>query len=77
MRVVGWLLVGMGTVLSLVTALALAGIIHLQIDFFGFNLDTRGERYVLVCALVIAVIAGFVFLRISKRSAKRVPGPAA
>jgi hypothetical protein len=49
-RVFGWLLVGMGTVLSLITALALAGLIPLQIDFFGFNLDTRGERYVLVSA---------------------------
>lgn len=76
-RVFGWLLVGMGTVLSLITASALAGLIPLQIDFFGFNLDTRGERYVLVSALMIAAVAGLVLLRISKRSAKDVAGPAA
>jgi hypothetical protein len=68
-RVVGWLLVGMGTVLSLTTALALTGIIQLQIDFFGFNLDTRGERYLLVSALVIAALIGLVLLRISNRPA--------
>jgi hypothetical protein len=77
MRVVGWLLVGMGTVLSLITALALAGIIQLQIDFFAFNLDTRGERFVLVSALVIVALVGLVLLRISKRSPKRVADPAA
>ena len=76
MRVVGSLLVGMGSVLALTTALALAGIIPLQIDFFGFNLDTRAERLVLVAALLIAAVAGLVLLRISKRSAKRVAGPA-
>ena len=72
MRVIGWLLVGMGTLLSVVTALALAGVIQLQIDFFGFNLDTRGERLALVSGLVIAAVAGFVLLRISKRSPKGV-----
>ena len=77
MRVFGWLLFGMGTVLSLITGLALAGIIQLQIDFFAFNLDTRGERFVLVGGLVIAAVAGLVLLRISRRSPKRVAGPAA
>jgi hypothetical protein len=76
-RVFGWLLVGMGTVLSLITAMALAGIIQLHIDFFSFNLDTLSERYTLVSALVIVAVAGLVLLLISKRSAKRVAGPAA
>ena len=71
MRVIGWLLVGMGTVLSLIIALALAGMIQLQIEFFGFNLDTRAERFALVCAWVSAAIAGLVLLRISKRSPNR------
>ena len=77
LRVVGWLLVGMGTVLSVVTALALAGVIQVQIDFFAFNLDTRRERLVLVSGLVIAAVAGLVLLRISKRSPKGVTDRAA
>jgi len=57
--------------------LALAGIIQLQIDFFAFNLDTRGERLVLVCAFVIAAVAGLVLPRTSTRSPKRVADTAA
>ena len=71
MRVVGWLLLGMGIVISLLTTLALAGIVHLQIDFFGFNLDTRSERVALASVCFIVAVAGLVLLRISKRSPHR------
>jgi len=71
MRNFGWVLFGMGAVFSLLTALALARVIPLKIDFFGFNLDTRGERFALVGGLVITALVGLVLLRVSRRSPKR------
>ena len=76
MRVLGFLLLGMGGVILLLTALALAGIVPLQIDFFGLNLDTRNERVALACGCLIVAVTGLVLLRIAKRSPHHA-GPAA
>lgn len=72
MRVLGLLLVGMGTVLAILTALALAGIMPLQIEFFGMSLETRRERFALLCGLLIAALVGLVLLRVSRKP--RQPG---
>jgi predicted cobalt transporter CbtA len=66
LRIAGGILVGFGTVLGGVAALALAGIIPLSIDFFGFNLDTRGERIVWIIVWSFTVAVGVVLLRVRR-----------
>lgn len=68
-RVAGWLLLGMGTVLAGVALLAMMGVTQLQIQFFGFDLDTRGERLVWIWSWGIGALAGFFLLRMSSASA--------
>lgn len=67
LRVFGLVLLGVGAVVAVVTALALAGAFPLQIDLFGHNIDTRSERIALGSGALIVAIAGAVLLRISKR----------
>lgn len=49
-RITGGILVGFGTVLGGAALLAMVGIMPLNINFFGFNLETRGERVAWVIA---------------------------
>ncbi len=67
LRITGGILVGFGTVLGGVAVLALAGIIPLSIDFFGFNLDTRSVRIVWIIGWSLAVAVGIVLLRVRRK----------
>ncbi len=67
LKIAGGLLVGFGTVLGGAALLAMAGIIPLSIDFFGFNLNTRGERVAWVIAWGLAVVVGIVLLRVRRK----------
>ena len=66
LRITGRILVGFGTVLGGAVLLAMAGIMPLSIDFFGFNLDTRGERIAWTIAWSLAVAVGIVLLRVRR-----------
>jgi len=66
LRITGGILVGFGTVLGGATLLAMVGIMPLSIDFFGFNLDTRGERIAWIIAWSLAVAVGIVLLRVRR-----------
>lgn len=67
LRIMGGILVGFGTVLGGAGLLAMAGIMSLSIDFFGFNLDTRGERIAWISAWFLAVAVGITLLRVQRR----------
>lgn len=62
LRITGGILVGFGSVLGGAALLAMAGVMPLNINFFGFNLETRGERVSWVIAWSVAVIVGIVLL---------------
>lgn len=66
LRITGGILVGFGTVLGGAALLAMAGVMPLSIDFFGFNLETHGERVAWVIAWSLAVIVGIVLLRVRR-----------
>jgi len=66
LRITGGILVGSGAVLGGAALLAMADIMPLSIDFFGFNLETRGERIAWVIAWSIAVAVGVVLLRVRR-----------
>ncbi len=67
LRVIGWLLLGMGTVLSALAALAFVDIIPLHITFFERSLETSGERLGWVVGWLLAAGLGFVLLQVSRR----------
>lgn len=66
LRITGGILVGFGTVLGGAVLLAMAGVMPVSIDFFGFNLETRGERVAWVIAWYLVVILGIVLLRVRR-----------
>jgi len=66
LRITGGILVGFGTVLGGAALLAMAGIMPVSIDFFGINLDTRGERIAWIIAWSLAVAVGIVLLRVRR-----------
>lgn len=67
LRITGGILVGFGSVLGGAALLAMAGILPLSIDFFGFNLDTHNERMTWVLVWFLAVVVGVAFLRMGRR----------
>ena len=67
LRITGGILVGFGSVLGGAALLAMAGIMPLNIDFFGFNLDTHGERIAWILVWFFAVAVGIAFLRVGRR----------
>lgn len=66
LRITGGILIGFGTVLGGAALLGMAGIIPLRIDFFGFNLETHGERVAWIIACFLATVVGVVLLRIRR-----------
>jgi len=73
-RVVGWLLLGMGVVLGGLGLLALGGLLAVQIDFFGANLDTRPERIVWTAAWLLAAAVGLSIVGLGRRAPKALSG---
>lgn len=60
--VFGWLLLGMGLVLGVLSMLALVGLLPLQIDFFGIAIDEPGERTLWSIAWLAVAAIGLVML---------------
>lgn len=65
-RIMGGMLLVFGAVLGGVGLLGLAGVIPLTIDFFGYNLDTLGERITWIIVWSLAVAGGAVLLRVRR-----------
>ena len=73
LKVTGGLLVGFGTVLAGVATLALFGVFPLSVDFFGFNLDTRGERLAWIASWAAVAVLGLLFLYLARTGRRRGP----
>ena len=67
LRVLGWLFLGTGTVLGIVGVLAVTGLIHVQIDFFGIDLNTRAEHIKWIVGWLVAAAAGLALLFLTRR----------
>lgn len=74
MRVIGWLLLGMGAVLSAITFLAMVGVFPLQIDFFGLDLDTRTDRMTFAVGSLLVAAIGLGLLIYGRRQQGVPPG---
>ena len=63
LRVLGWLLLGMGCVLSLLGVLALSGLAQVPIDFFGVEVGTGTGLVLWTGGWLVAAAAGLALLR--------------
>jgi len=68
LRVFGWLLLGMGIVLATVGLLAISGIIQMNIDFFGIDLNSEKELINWLVGWVVAFVAGLILLYLTRHS---------
>ncbi len=67
-RVTGWLLFGVGTVLTCLGMLALAGFAWAQIHLFGIELQTKNDRVMWVIGWLIAAMVGLLLSGAGKKS---------
>ena len=65
-RSFGWLLLIAGSVLTLLGIMALLGLIHVQIDAIGVNLDTTQERIAWIGSWLVIVISGGLLLGLTR-----------
>lgn len=68
LRVLGWLLLGMGCVLSLLGLLSISGLTEIPIDFFGIDVDTGARLAFWTVGWLVAAAAGLALLRATRRS---------
>ncbi len=66
LKVTGGILVGFGTVLAGVATLAIFGVFPLSVDFFGFNIDTQGERLAWIASWAGVALVGLLFLYLAR-----------
>ena len=66
LKVTGGILVGFGTVLAGVATLGIFGVFPLSVDFFGFNIDTRGERLTWIAAWAGVAVVGLILLNLAR-----------
>lgn len=65
-RVFGWLLLGMGSILAFIGLMAIVGLIHVQIDFFGVNLDTMQERIAWIISWFVVFVVGSLLIALTQ-----------
>ena len=70
-RAAGWLLVGVGTLMSLAGVLALMGFRDLHLIFGPVEFDTPAEKGAWIGVWVLSIVAGVVLLRTSRTTAER------
>jgi len=70
LRIFGWLLLGMGVVLGIVGLLAAIGLMQVQIDFFGIDLDTSAERIAWTAGWLVAAAAGLALLFLTRHGSQ-------
>ncbi len=66
LKMIGGLLIGFGTVLAGVATLARFGVFPLSIDFFGFNIDTPGERLAWIASWAGVSVVGLFLLYLAR-----------
>lgn len=62
LRSFGWLLLLMGTILTLLGVIALPGWINVRIDAFGVDLDTLAEQIAWIVCWVVMIVTGGLLL---------------
>lgn len=71
LKVTGGILVGFGTVLAGVATMANFGVIPLSVDFFGFNVDTQGERLAWIASWAGVAVVGLLLLFLARTGRRR------
>lgn len=65
-RVLGWIILGIGFLLIAWGLLSFSSLVHVKIDLMGVDLDTIQERIAwIVCWFVVAVTGG-LFVRLTQ-----------
>ena len=59
-RATGWMLFAMGAVFASLGILSLAGLMSVQIDFFGIDLQTKNDRVAWVIGWLVAALVGLL-----------------
>ncbi len=75
MRVFGWLFLGMGGVLTVLSLLDLSGLVDVSGNFFGIEVDTSREHAIWLAACLVAAATGLALLRLTKRDRQAQSGP--
>lgn len=65
-RVFGWLLFGIGSILTLIGLIALIAVININIDAIGVDLDTTVERIAWIVCWLVAVVSGGILLALTQ-----------
>ena len=66
-RATGWVLFAMGAVFASIGMLSLAGLMSVQIDFFGVDLQTKNDRVAWVIGWLVAAMVGLLMSGAGKR----------
>ncbi len=74
-RVFGWLFLGMGSVLSVLTLLDMSGLVDVSGNFFGIEVDTDRERAIWLAACLVGAATGLALLRLTRRARQAQSGP--
>ncbi len=64
-RVFGWLLFSIGSFLTFLGLMSVIGIVHVQIEAFGINIDTLQERIAWIVSWLVTVITGGLLLALT------------
>lgn len=65
-RAFGWLLFGIGSILTLMGLVALIAAMNIQIDAIGVDLDTTIERIAWIVCWLVAVVSGGILLALTQ-----------
>ena len=66
-RCFGWLFLGMGTVLSILSLLDLSGLVPVKSEFFGIEVDSSWERAIWLAACLAGAATGLLLLHLTRR----------
>ena len=63
LRGLGLILLGFGGFMSIPGILVITGLVAVELDFFGIEIDTQRERLVWTVGFIISAAIGYVILR--------------
>lgn len=66
-RMFGWVLFGIGCLLTLTGLVALIGFVNIQVDAVGIDLDTTTERVAWIVTWLVAAVSGGLLLALTHR----------
>lgn len=69
-RMFGWVLFGIGCLLTMAGLVALVEFVHIQVDAVGINLDTTTERIAWIVSWLVAAVSGGLLLALTHRDSR-------